>query len=725
MPFQSYILLLITLVNLAFMVLLLASSRKEVDHRFFIAAIFFNVWWSIGDSLFIGSSNSTTVRFGAQLFFVSPLLTAYSLLVFSILYKSTRTKIAMLASILLLPAIAFSVVIMQDVSSILQEVTLGGRLNSFIVNRSFYIVYILYFSVFFGASYVALYRRSTKQEGIERRQTRAILYAAVTSSFFAMMTNLSLPLIGKTDLIWLGPVFTILYVYIVSRAIISQKLFDVRLAAARASGYIFSLLFLILCYGGGVYVLGEKIFGDQEISRTVERFIFVMFAIFTAAVFAPLKKVFDRITNFIFYRDSYNSQDLLNEFNQLLAVTADVDTLLGSAARIIQKHLKSEYVVFGLRETERMPRRLVGTIKKSYKEEDLSELRRLTVHMSNSIIIRELLDKNDSAQAGISKILKKYSIELLARLVDRRDTKQQSSGYLLLGPKKSGNKYTSQDAEVFEIIVNEMVLAIQNALRFEEIEQFNETLQEKIFTATRELKQSNDKLRALDQAKDEFVSMASHQLRTPLTSVKGYLSMLAEGDAGKLNPTQQQFVEQSFASSQRMVYLISDLLNVSRLKTGKFVIEKIPTNLAKLIDEELSQLKGAFDAKHLKLATSLPEDFPTIELDETKIRQVVMNFVDNAIYYTPDGGNVDIKLVVTNRKIEFTVTDSGIGVPKHVQHHLFTKFYRADNARKMRPDGTGIGLFMAKKVITAQGGSIIFRSSEGKGSTFGFSFPVV
>jgi signal transduction histidine kinase len=79
---------------------------------------------------------------------------------------------------------------------------------------------------------------------------------------------------------------------------------------------------------------------------------------------------------------------------------------------------------------------------------------------------------------------------------------------------------------------------------------------------------------------------------------------------------------------------------------------------------------------------------------------------------------------VTNKKIEFTVTDSGIGVPKHVQHHLFTKFYRADNARKMRPDGTGIGLFMAKKVITAQGGTIIFKSSEGKGSIFGFSFPI-
>jgi signal transduction histidine kinase len=100
-----------------------------------------------------------------------------------------------------------------------------------------------------------------------------------------------------------------------------------------------------------------------------------------------------------------------------------------------------------------------------------------------------------------------------------------------------------------------------------------------------------------------------------------------------------------------------------------------------------------------------------------------MNFTDNAIYYTPSGGKINVELKETAKSVEFTVKDSGIGVPKDQQHKLFTKFYRADNARKARPDGTGLGLFMAKKVIIAQGGSMIFESKEGKGSTFGFSFP--
>lgn len=721
---RSGLLLTVSLLNLLSGIFVLSNgTRKALNRHFFYLAAAV-AGWAGGLGLYYIANSPELVYWSIKIFYLSAIAISHIVLLMAIDRANKMNSLHKIIIFFVFISISLPIIIVKDFLVVYAEQLVNGTYYS--LDHLGYLLYSLVFLIeYFMAVWLMAKKRIASTDSLLRQQLDYMLLALVTAAIFGIIFNLVLPWFDNFAFIWVGPMFSIVFLAFIGIGIGKASLFDIRKTVARATAYTFSLSLIILVYGGFAYVIGEKIFSSNQANTTVVRFIYTIFAVITAAIFTPLKRFFDKATNFIFYRDAYDSQDLLNEFNQLLAVTADVDTLLGSAARIIQKHLKSEYVVFGLRETERMPRRLVGTIKKSYKEEDLSELRRLTVHMSNSIIIRELLDKNDSAQAGISKILKKYSIELLARLVDRRDTKQQSSGYLLLGPKKSGNKYTSQDAEVFEIIVNEMVLAIQNALRFEEIEQFNETLQEKIFTATRELKQSNDKLRALDQAKDEFVSMASHQLRTPLTSVKGYLSMLAEGDAGKLNPTQQQFVEQSFASSQRMVYLISDLLNVSRLKTGKFVIEKIPTNLAKLIDEELSQLKGAFDAKHLKLATSLPEDFPTIELDETKIRQVVMNFVDNAIYYTPDGGNVDIKLAVTNKKIEFTVTDSGIGVPKHVQHHLFTKFYRADNARKMRPDGTGIGLFMAKKVITAQGGSIIFRSSEGKGSTFGFSFPVV
>ena len=251
----------------------------------------------------------------------------------------------------------------------------------------------------------------------------------------------------------------------------------------------------------------------------------------------------------------------------------------------------------------------------------------------------------------------------------------------------------------------------------------NKLLTEKYQHVLKKLQTSNEKLKALDEAKDEFVSMASHQLRTPLTSIKGYISMVVEGDAGEINTTQKQMLGQALFSSQRMVYLISDLLNVSRLKTGKFVIEAKPTSLPEVIETELSQLYDGANAKNITLSFEKPANFPILNLDEMKIRQVIMNFTDNAIYYTPTGGKIIVSLKDKKDSVEFSVKDNGIGVPKAERHKLFAKFYRAENARKARPDGTGLGLFMAKKVIVAQGGSILFDSKEGKGSTFGFSFP--
>jgi signal transduction histidine kinase len=255
-------------------------------------------------------------------------------------------------------------------------------------------------------------------------------------------------------------------------------------------------------------------------------------------------------------------------------------------------------------------------------------------------------------------------------------------------------------------------IAVENHLLYEELQD-----------ASRRLQVQNRKLRELDKTKDEFISMASHQLRTPLTTVKGYLSMILEGDAGAVKKDQKELMQHAFDGANRMVYLIADLLNVSRLQTGKFVIDNKPTQLAEVVSSETSQLNEQAANREVKLTYHKPDSFPVLNLDETKIRQVVMNFLDNALYYTPKGGSVSVDLQATDKEVSYTVSDTGVGVPKEVQHHLFSKFYRADNARKMRPDGTGLGLYMAKKVIAAQGGAIIFKSTEGKGSVFGFSFP--
>jgi signal transduction histidine kinase len=301
--------------------------------------------------------------------------------------------------------------------------------------------------------------------------------------------------------------------------------------------------------------------------------------------------------------------------------------------------------------------------------------------------------------------------------------KKRIIGYVCVGKRAKGN-YSRSDITALESIDEELVIAIQNAQSVQEVRELNANLEQRISNATKELRTSNAQLQKLDEAKDEFISMASHQLRTPLTSIKGYISMLLEGDLGKLTEEQKHVLNEAFVSSERMVRLIGDFLNVSRLETGRFVIDKHPVDLASLVSREISGLTQNAAAKGVKFSYKAPKNIPIIEVDENKIQQVIMNFADNAIYYSKEKGKVVISLKKVKNFVEFTVQDTGIGVPKAEQAGLFDKFYRASNARKARPDGTGVGLFLAKKVIGDHGGTIIFESKEGKGSTFGFRLPI-
>jgi signal transduction histidine kinase len=319
----------------------------------------------------------------------------------------------------------------------------------------------------------------------------------------------------------------------------------------------------------------------------------------------------------------------------------------------------------------------------------------------------------------MKRMMISHKIELILPLIQDANV----IGFLCMGDHKNSG-YTNRDIRALNTISNELIIAIQNAAAVHEIREINATLQQRITNATKELRSKNAILTQLDKVKDEFISMASHQLRTPLTSVKGYLSMVIEGDAGKITPSQKQLLDQAFMSSENMVHLINDFLNVSRIQSGKFVIDKTEVDLSRLVEEEVSGLRPNAAARNMKLVYRKPRKFPLLNIDEGKIRQVVMNFSDNAIYYSHEHSSIVISLGVEGNEVVFTVKDTGIGVPKTEQSKLFAKFYRADNAKVQRPDGTGVGIYLAKKVIDASGGKIIFESTEGKGSTFGFRLPI-
>lgn len=716
-----FLVLLAALMSLVIGSLVMARDHRKLENIAFLGISLGIALWAVGIAGFVHAQSRHDALLWAKAYYFAPLLLVYASIIFAQRFLYIIKLPRLVNAVFAAAGLALAIPLLLDKTFITSQVVYRSYGKQVILNSHDYLSYSIYLLISFVLTIaLAYYKSRIGRQALVRQQANIFLVGYSISCVTGVLFNLILPGFGNYSLITVGPLLTTIFLSAMSYAIVRHRLFDIRLVVARTIGYASAMVLLAAAYG--LIVLGIlRIFFGLHLSVGVESFLSLATGL-AGLTFGGFKKQFDRLTNRLFYRDAYEPQQLFDHLNKVLVASTDLNRLLRESAAVLVESIKSDFCVIGLRESMDGPVRIIGTEKKTFTQDDIAMVRGLTVQFHDSVIVRDLLDSMDNRESKLKAVLDSNNIAMLVRLSANVHKTQEGLGYIIMGPKKSGNPYTEQDCRVLDTVAKELIIAVQNALHFEEIQNFNATLQSRVNDATRKLRRANERLKELDETKDDFISMASHQLRTPLTSVKGYISMVLEGDAGKLNEQQAKLLEQSFYSSQRMVYLISDLLNVSRLKTGKFLIEPIPVNLANMVEQEMEQLQQAAAVKGVSMTFDKPKDFPVLMLDETKTRQVIMNFADNAIYYTPSGGHIRVELNETPASVELRVVDDGIGVPKHEQHHLFTKFYRAGNARKVRPDGTGLGLFMAKKVVAGQGGAIIFESTEGKGSTFGFVF---
>ena len=229
----------------------------------------------------------------------------------------------------------------------------------------------------------------------------------------------------------------------------------------------------------------------------------------------------------------------------------------------------------------------------------------------------------------------------------------------------------------------------------------------------------------IERMKTEFVSLSAHQLRTPLSAIKWTLRMLLDGDLGKITEEQKDFIEKTYESNERMINLINDLLDVTRIEEGKYLYKPVFTSIEPIVQLVIDSFKKEIREKKLKFEFKKPEEkLPEVKVDAEKIRLAIQNLLENAIRYTRLGGEVMVSLKYLEGKIEFFIKDTGVGIPEDQQARVFTKFFRAANVIRMETEGSGLGLFIAKNIIEAHGGRIWFESEEGKGTTFYFSLPV-
>lgn len=578
------------------------------------------------------------------------------------------------------------------------------------------LMFFVHFLAVASLAAIELYNGMRHSHVKTRQQYKYILIGLLPVIILAPLTGFVLPLIyQQTNLIILTPLYTFIFLSFVGYAMVRHGLFDIKRAAMRSAAYIgvlgsLSVIYYFLAYALSFVLSHDGVRGDAQVDLTN-----VFIALALGFLFQPIKHFFDKLTNGFFYRESYDTDVFYGEMSRLLASTTDLHGLLDRAVSSITGTLKAEQGFFFIYRYDGHYTS-VGTKKRTY------------LLMKDAAIVSDYIEQNGddiimlsalTPSLPIARLMRTHKLEIILPL-SRSDS---LVGYLCLGEHK-GSGYVNRDRRVLETLADELVVAIQNALSVEEVKEVNATLQQRIDEATKELRASNAQLQRLDEAKDEFVSMASHQLRTPLTSVKGYLSMVLEGDVGKITEQQRHLLNEAFTSSERMVHLINDFLNVSRLQTGKFMLEQRPIDLSKITGQEVDSLKTTANARNLKLRYRKPSYFPTLYIDEGKIRQVIMNFIDNAIYYSSEFSTITISLELVDGSAILKVHNEGIGVPESEKAHLFTKFFRATNARKQRPDGTGVGLYLSKRVISAHGGGMVFDSAPSEGTTFGFRLPV-
>ncbi|MFC1727012.1 sensor histidine kinase [Patescibacteria group bacterium] len=249
--------------------------------------------------------------------------------------------------------------------------------------------------------------------------------------------------------------------------------------------------------------------------------------------------------------------------------------------------------------------------------------------------------------------------------------------------------------------------------------------QKEIQKITGELKKTNLKLQELSALKDEFVSVASHELRAPMTTIKGYLAMILEGDAGKIPPRVKEFLESAYNSNDRMIRLVNNMLNVSRIESGRLIMSLDDIHLESVIESVVKEYQ--YEAKKHGLSLKYEKSkkkLPKVRVDPDRIREIIANLIGNGINFTPHG-----QVLVRNRLQEgmliTEVEDSGVGISRQNQKGLFKKFSQINGAHAPMKKGSGLGLYICKMLISEFGGKIWLKSRLSKGTTFYFSLPVI
>ena len=574
-------------------------------------------------------------------------------------------------------------------------------------------VWGLFFTGWAISNYFLNYK---KGKGREKLQLRYLFLGMFLFTLSPVVLDVLFPIfLNNSQFIWFSPISTIFLVGFTAYAIVKHRLLDISFLAVRTVSYLL-LLFSLTTILVGLVFASTLLFSIDIHIDDVRLFIFITLLLIT--LFNPLRKLFENATDKVFFKGTYDSSAILYKLTHIMSSTIDFDSLVNGVLETIQKEMRitTVSIIIGAKKGLVHAQKDHGSSFPYPSTKELDE-----IAGGDGIIITDELEENET-----KGFLQKYNIHLLAPLI----TKDKPPGYLLLGPKSSGDIYFDKDIKTIDILRHEFAIALQNSQSYEEIKNFNKTLEEEVNKATKELRVANERLRELGKLKDEFFSIAAHELRTPLTAIQGNSSLIQEyfGDKIKDNKDLQEIIDDMHESSKRLIQIVNDYLDASRLEQGRIKFKKEEFDIGEIINEVIHEVTELTTEKGLSLKfEAAKESLPKVFVDKDRVKQLIYNLMGNAIKYTKEGG-IAIEVDVKDKSINIKIIDTGIGISEKEQHLLFQKFQQVgeDHLDRKSSRGTGIGLYISKLLAEGMGGKVYLEKSEvGKGSTFVFEIPRV
>lgn len=706
-----------SLLSLVFIVILgfivLKNSRKLLNKLFFLLTLILDCW-VIGSFMMFSSTQDSQIIFWDRFVYAAVVFWPALQYHFSLAVTYTNKNRRRLLRLAYLLSPIFLLISQTDyfVKDVFRYAW-GAHTKAQFLHHFFLAFFALYGCLFF---YNLIKKYRSENDRLERKRILYYILGFCVLDFIGGTAFLPAYLISFYPIFLATPlVFSLIIAY----AIVYFGLMDIKLIMRRYFVYFLSLFSVL----APTYICLFYVFIFYP------RYLFVaslIIFIFSLSVFSKIKNYFYKFSNRYFFSSLYDFNELIFNLNNRLRASLDISQIFQSTIGVLTQAFHSQATAVISYEARTKNWSILYNNGFTFKNQQKIildyQIMNALFPQNTPLSLASLEKLLDNDHKNIFNYLNDLKVELIVPI---KVNQIKLNSLMIFGPKESNESYNAKDLKVLESVAAEIGISLENALLYRSVTRFNVKLKEEINKATKQLQEQNETLKKLDQIKTEFIGIASHQLRTPLTGIRWFTELLMNNKEGNLSPKQLDFLEQISSSNRRMIKLVNDLLDVSHIETGrKFDIIKTDFNLNEVIQEVVKENIFLISTKSLIIKNEILKDF-TVFADRDKIKQVWQNLISNATKYSGEKTTIRIFSTLKDKVPIFCVTDQGIGIPKNQQTQIFAKFFRASNASLQHSDGTGLGLYIAREIIRAHGGDLWFESQENKGSTFSFSLPIV